>query len=219
MKAATLKAVLPSFYVSHGKPDCMNIYARYFDKDTLVGGYDELMDFLSSIKEIPITQRLAEEVRAYVESDMPYPKRYKIRPRVYFIMIKTSARTMEEFKSHRRGNAESQQAGAPHFSSSPAPARVNMKDLKAARLAEERAGWYLCSITFKRVIQIAGTTKFRYQDTDFTAYVKAASGQECYTRMVEHIKARPEVDLRSQLPSAKGENFSFEYVGTVLPTA
>ena len=67
----------------------MNIYARYFDQDTLVHSFDELMQFLSSIQEIPINQRLEEDVRAYVESDMPYPKRYKIRPRVYFILIKT----------------------------------------------------------------------------------------------------------------------------------
>ncbi len=197
----------------------MNIYARYFDKDALVGGYDELMDFLSSIKEIPVTERLAEDVRAYVESDMPYPKRYKIRPRVYFILIKTSARTMEEFKAHRRSQTESGPEEMHRSTPVSAAPKVSMRDLKVARLAEQRQGWYLCSITFKRVIQIAGTTKFRYQDTDFTAYVKASSGQECYARMVEHIKARPEVDLRSQLPSAKGENFSFEYVGNELPTA
>ncbi len=197
----------------------MNIFARYFDKDALVGGYDELMDFLSSIKEIPVTERLAEDVRAYVESDMPYPKRYKIRPRVYFILIKTSARTMEEFKAHRRSQTESGVEEMHRSTPVSAAPKVSMRDLKVARLAEQRQGWYLCSITFKRVIQIAGTTKFRYQDTDFTAYVKASSGQECYARMVEHIKARPEVDLRSQLPSAKGENFSFEFVGNELPTA
>ena len=49
----------------------MNIYARYFNQDILVHSFDELMDFLSSIQEIPITQRLVDEVRAYVQSDMP----------------------------------------------------------------------------------------------------------------------------------------------------
>ena len=76
----------------------MNIYARYFDQDVLVHSFDELMEFLSEIPEIPINQRLIDDVRAYVQSDMPYPKRYKIRPRVYFILIKTTAETMEEFK-------------------------------------------------------------------------------------------------------------------------
>ena len=75
----------------------MNIYARYFDQEVLVHNYDELMGFLASIPEIPINARLEEDVRSYVESDMPYPKRYKIRPRVYFILIKTAAESMEEF--------------------------------------------------------------------------------------------------------------------------
>ena len=61
----------------------MNIYARYFNQEALVHDYDELMGFLSSIPEIMVTQRMEEDVKAYVDSDMPYPKRYKIRPRVY----------------------------------------------------------------------------------------------------------------------------------------
>ena len=60
----------------------MNIYARYFNQDILVHSFDELMDFLSSIQEIPITQRLVDKERAYVQSDMPYNRRYKIKPRV-----------------------------------------------------------------------------------------------------------------------------------------
>ena len=85
----------------------MNIYARYFDQDVLVHSFDELMEFLSEIPEIPINQRLIDDVRAYVQSDMPYPKRYKIRPRVYFILIKTTAETMEEFKAHRKDSETS----------------------------------------------------------------------------------------------------------------
>lgn len=48
-----------------------------------------------------MNQRL-EDIRTYMESDMPYPKRYKIRPRVYFILIKTDAETMEDFKTNRK---------------------------------------------------------------------------------------------------------------------
>ena len=193
----------------------MNIYARYFDQDVLVHGVDELMDFLSSIPEIPINQRLVDDVRAYVESDMPYPKRYKIRPRVYFILIKTSAETMEEFKSHRKD----EEVGAGEMSSKISEPLINKKEIKAAQLAEEREGWYLVTMLFKRVIQIAATAKFRYQDTTFQAYIRAKSGNECFNRMIEHLKNRPEVDLRSQFPSAKGANFTFEYIGETLPGA
>lgn len=197
----------------------MNIYARYFDNDVLVYSFDELMNFLSSIPDIPITQRLVDDLRTYVESDMPYPKRYKIRPRVYFILIKTSARTMAEFKSRRKGIPE-----LPAGDSNDAPlppldeSVLSKKELKAARLAEQHAGWYLATILFKRVILIPATSKFRYQDTTFSAYVKATSGAECYQRIVDHLKARPEIDLRSQFPSARGANFTYEYVGTELPT-
>ena len=95
---------------------------------------------------------------------------------------------------------------------------INKREIKAAQLAEERYGWYLGTIVFKRVLQIAGTTKFRYHDTTFQAYVKAHSGAECYSRLIEHLKNRTEIDPRSQFPSAKGSSFTFEFVGNELPT-
>ncbi len=191
----------------------MNIYARYFDQDVLVHNFDELVNFLSSIPDIPINQRLIDDIRAYVESDMPYPKRYKIRPRVYFILIKTTAASMDEFKSHRK------EGGVPmgDVPMGHSDAMLNKKEIKAAQLAELHPGWYLGSIVFKRVIQIASTSKFRYQDTTFQAYVRAESGIDCYNRIIEHLKSRSEVDLRSQFPSARGANFTFTYVGDTLP--
>lgn len=195
----------------------MNIYARYFNQEALLHNYDELMGFLSSIPEIPITQRMEEDVKEYLDSDMPYPKRYKIRPRVYFILIKTNADTMYEFKANHKEEGELSQSGPtkPEMLAEPV---YNKKDIKMVQLAEQRTGWYLGTIVFKRVIQISGTTKFRYQDTTFQAYVRATSGQECYNRIIEHLKNRSEVDLRSQFPSARGSNFTFEFVGNELPT-
>lgn len=195
----------------------MNIYARYFNQEALLHNFDELMGFLSSIPEIPITQRMEEDVREYLDSDMPYPKRYKIRPRVYFILIKTNADTMDEFKANHKEEGELSQSGPtkPEMLAEPV---YNKKDIKMVQLAEQRTGWYLGTIVFKRVIQISGTTKFRYQDTTFQAYVRATSGQECYNRIIEHLKNRSEVDLRSQFPSARGSNFTFEFVGNELPT-
>lgn len=194
----------------------MNIYARYFNQDTLVKSYEELMDFLSSIPEIPVNQRLADDVRAYIESDMPYPRRYKIRPRVYFILIKTNAQSMEEFKANRKNADEEDKR--PQLHPAQDHASSSKKDAKMAQLTNGKNGWYYVSITFKRVIQIASTNKFRYQDTTFSAYIHANSGSDCYQRIVEHLKNRPEIDLRSQFPSAKGANFSFQYIGNTLPT-
>ncbi len=195
----------------------MNIYARYFNQEVLAHSYDELMSFLTSIPEIPVTPKMEEEVRAYIESDMPYPKRFKIRPRVYFIMIKTVALSMTEFKAHQKGDAEPE--NKERYTQ---PVRVEMgqnkKELRMAELLEERYGWYFGMVVFKRVIQIAGTQKFRYQDTDFQAYVHANSGMDCYNKIIDHLKRRTEIDLRSQFPSARGSNFSYDYVGTELPT-
>lgn len=185
----------------------MNIYARYFDRDILVYSIEELIDFLSSIPDIHVTEELVADIRNYVESDMPYPKRYKVRPRVYFILIKTSADSMEAFKANRKNT-----------NSAPGDGEIiNKKDTKLAQLLEEREGWYQGTIVFKRVIQIPGTTKFQYQDTTFSAQVKARSAQECYDRIIDHLKNRQDVDLRSQFPSAKGQSYHCVYIGETLP--
>ena len=79
----------------------MNLYLRYFDNETLVSSADEAIDFLARIDEIGMNPDLEADIRDYVASDMIYPKRYKIRPRVYFIIIKTEAASMQEFKNKR----------------------------------------------------------------------------------------------------------------------
>ena len=79
----------------------MNLYLRYFDKETLVHNVDDALDFLGSIQEIGMNPELEADIRDYVASDVYYPKRYKIRPRVYFIIIKTEAATMLDFKQKK----------------------------------------------------------------------------------------------------------------------
>ncbi|UKK49271.1 hypothetical protein L6475_04760 [Prevotella sp. E9-3] len=176
----------------------MNLYLRYFDKETLVSSADEALDFLCSIGEIDITPDLENDIREYAASDVFFPKRYKIRPRVYFIIIKTEAATMADFKEKRAVR--------------PAPnnekGRANSTVMK---LNEERDGWYEGTIDFKRVQMVPGTGKFQYRDTHFVAVVRAISGIDCYNRIVEHLRQR--VDDRSQFPSAKGKNFKFRYMG------
>ncbi len=183
----------------------MNLYLRYFDRETLVYSVDEAIDFLSGIDEIGMNPVLESDIRDYVASDVYYPKRYKIRPRVYFIIIKTEAATMQDFKDKkalRSGNNDSD-ALPKDRATSPVVLKLN----------EEREGWYEGSIDFKRVLMVPGTGKFQYRDTHFVAQVKAASGLDCYNRIVDHLRQR--VDDRSQFPSAKGKNFHFRYLGMV----
>jgi hypothetical protein len=184
----------------------MNFYARYFDQETLAHNTDELIDFLTGIQEISVTQKMVDDVVAYASSDMPYPMRYKIRPRVYFIIIKTSASSMEEFKNNRHSTSLQKESNVQ-----PTP-----KDLKAMQLKEQNFGWYYGEIDFKRVIQIQETSKFQYQDTTFGAFVKAESAQQCYNLIIEHLRSRHDVDPRSQFPSAKGDNFSFMFYGDTI---
>lgn len=143
---------------------------------------------------------LEADIRDYVQSDVFYPKRYKVRPRAYFIIIKTEAATMQDFKDKKAlrtpaAEGRERQATAANF----------------LHLAEERDGWYEGKLDFKRVVLIPATGKHEYRDTHFVARCKATSGMDCYARIVEYLRGR--VDNRSQFPSAKGKNFSFSYLG------
>jgi len=178
----------------------MNLYLRYFDNETLVSSVDEAIDFLGSIEEIGMNPELEADIREYAASDVFYPKRYKVRPRVYFIIIKTEAATMQDFKE-KRALRPADDAHPKEKAAAPAVLKLN----------EEREGWYEGSIDFKRVLLVPGTGKFQYRDTRFVAQVKAMSGIDCYNRIVDHLRQR--VDERSQFPSAKGKNFKFVYLG------
>lgn len=177
----------------------MNLYLRYFDKEILVSSVDEAIAFLADIDEIGMNPMLEQDIREYVSSDVFYPKRYKVRPRVYFIIIKTEAQSMQDFKEKKAVR----------------PVAAVAKDRTAMSammlLNEERFGWYECTIDFKRVLLVPGTGKFQYRDTRFVVQMKGMSGIDCYNRIVEHLRER--VDERSQFPSAKGKNFRFTYLG------
>lgn len=175
----------------------MNLYLRYFDQETLVTSVDDAIGFLKSIPEIEMDAELEADVREYAASDLTYPKRYKVRPRVYFIVIKTTAQTMQDFKDKKALRT-------------PTPAE-RMENLVVASLAQEAPGWYEGSLDFKRVVMVPATGKFEYRDTHFVADVKAESGLDCYNRIVDYL--RDCVDSRSQFPSAKGKNFHFRYLG------
>lgn len=178
----------------------MNLYLRYFDRETLVTSVEDALNFLANIGEIGMNAALENDIRDYVSSDVFYPKRYKIRPRVYFIIIKTDAATMQDFKEKK----------AVHLGASASGHDRNASPV-IAKLNEEKYGWYEGAIDFKRVLLVPGTGKFQYRDTRFVARVKAESGIDCYNRIVEHLQER--VDARSQFPSAKGKNFKFRYLG------
>lgn len=170
------------------------------------------MSFLSSIEEITVNERIAEEVKEYMESDVRYPKRYKVRPRVYFIMIKTDAQNMAEFKAHKNSNAEN---NSEDNGMSPKEIRQRENDLIMTRLTTKRYGWYEAEVNFKRVVKNPDTGKNDYRDTAFKAHLKAESGEDCYKRVIAHLSHR--VDPRSQFPSIKGQNYRYKFLGLCKP--
>ncbi len=178
----------------------MNLYIRYFDNEILVSNVDDAIDYLRSIPEIGLTPELETDVREYANGEIYYPKRYKVRPRVYFIIIKTEAATMLDFKQKK--------ALRPPMNDT---ARKESAPPALAPLNEECPGWYEGSLDFKRVVMIPTTGKHEYRDTHFVAAVKALSGLDAYNRIIDHLRGR--VDNRSQFPSAKGKNFKFKYLG------
>ena len=179
----------------------MNLYIRYFDNETLVHNVEEALQFLRSLGEITVTRNMEADIREYAASDVFFPKRYKIRAHVYFIIIKTTAATMLDFKQKKAVRPANGQVSE----------RREMAENAISRLVYEREGWYEGELNFKRVVMIPSTGKHEYRDTRFVARCKAVSGQDCYNRIVDHLRDR--VDPRSQFPSAKGKSFSFKYLG------
>ena len=170
----------------------------------MVHNVDDAIDFLRSIPEIGMNANIENDIRDYVASDVFYPKRYKVRQRVYFIIIKTTAATMLDFKQKKALHTMPQQK-------TPVMDKRDLTTNVITRLNEERPGWYEGALDFKRVVMIPATGKHEYRDTHFVVQCKAMSGIDCYNRIVDHLRGR--VDTRSQFPSAKGKNFHFKYLG------
>ncbi len=181
----------------------MNLYLRYFDKETLVDNIDDALAFLCQIPEITVTPELEDDLRKYHASDVLYPKRYKIRPRIYFIVIKTEAQTMADFKQKKALTSKNVQSSEDSVRKD--------ENSYASRANDNLPGWYEGSLEFKRVVLIPETGKYEYRDTHFVADCKANSYTDCYDRIVRYLKGR--VDSRSQFPSVKGKNFKCKYLG------
>lgn len=185
----------------------MNLYIRYFDDECVVTSVDDALRFIATIPGFVMTPQFERDFCEYAEGPVPYPKRYKVRPRLYFIVIKTNASTLEEFKANGKGeNADGTQAAPMHDGNKE---RYGM----LRHLTDEQPGWYEATLNFKRVVQSAQTGKFEYVDTLFVARVKAHSGQDCYNRIIDHLRTRADIDHRSQFPSVKGKNFRYTFLG------
>jgi len=174
-----------------------HLYLRFFDVETLVASPEEAIEFLRMQPDIIVDEFLEQDIYQYYESKMPYPKRYKVRQRCYFIVIKTNATTLEEFKNNASLKVE----------------QAEKREKKPITFDTFQPGWYDVSVVFKRVVTHPITNKCSYFDTDFRVRLKGESIQDCYDRVMDHLRNRHDVDYRSQFPSIKGKNFVAHYLG------
>lgn len=170
----------------------MNFYVRYFNDETLVNTVDEVIDFLSNLDDLSLTAELIKEIKDYCDSKVQFPKRCKVRNRMYFIIIKTEAKSMQDFKEKKALRSVPESEG---------------QDMD---VFVEKEGWYECSLAFKRVV-VNHNGKCEYRDTLFSVRCKGTSPKHCYDRMIGHLQNR--VDSRSQFPSVKGKSFTYKYLG------
>ena len=175
-----------------------HLYIRFFDDETVVANPEEALEFLRTMPDIIVDEQLERDIKEYYQSKMPYPKRYKVRQRCYFIVIKTNAHNLEEFKANA-----GQKAAAP----------ADKGEKKAGSFSDFNPGWYDVTVNFKRVVPHPISGKCSYFDTDFRVRMKGESVQDCYDRILDHLRNRHDVDPRSQFPSIKGKNFSALYLG------
>ncbi len=182
----------------------MNLYIRFFDDERVVTSTDDALEFISTFQGFNVTPEFEADFRQYAQSEVAYPKRYKVKSRIYFIVIKTMATTLEEFKANGKHNATAD---------APATILAKPKDIIEQRLNVENPGWYEGFILFKRVVFVPETGKYDYVDTSFSALTKAWSPMDCYNRIVDYVRSRDDVDERSQFPSPRGKNFKYEFIG------
>ena len=176
----------------------MNLYIRYFDDETLVHSVEEALHFLSSLDDVEVNEEITTELEKFMSSSAMYPKHIKVRARSFFIAIKTTAASMEEFKAKGAGQAKVEKAAQKEA---------------LASYSKSQPGWYEARITFKRVVLLPETQKSKYVDTPFVCKVWSNSAQECYDKVVAHLRGRQDIDPRSQYPSIKSEKFEFDYLG------
>lgn len=176
----------------------MNLYIRYFDDETLVYSVDEALAFLSSLDDVEVTEEMASELQKFMQGSAMYPKHIKVRARSFFIAIKTTAKTMEEFKAKGATLSGEEKAAQKEV---------------VAGYGKLQPGWYEAKISFKRVILNPETQKSQYFDTPFVCKVWANSPQECYDKVIGYLRGRQDIDPRSQFPSIKSQNFEYNYLG------
>ncbi|MBR1667654.1 MAG: hypothetical protein IJ693_05160 [Bacteroidaceae bacterium] len=183
----------------------MNLYVRYFDHEHLAKSIDDAIDFLQTIDEIKLESNAANRINTFLNSSNLYPFRLKVSYSNYVLFLKTEAETLEQFKEEETLRKEQKADRVMTM----AERKKNILDA----LNEQKVGWWDTTLTFKRVITMPETGKCKYIDTRFRVKQKAQSAMDAYNHLVDYLQDRPDLDPRSQFPSAKSEKFEYVFLG------
>lgn len=176
----------------------MNYYARYFDSEGVFNTPQALVNFIASIPQIMMTDELAAAMLKFCEDKTSFPRHFRLPNKHTFIVIKTNASSLDEFKTVGANGGVVPSAA---------------KEAKGTAVDELRPGKYHVSITFRRAVVNPETRKCVFVDETFEAEMLAQSQRQCYDVVVEHLKNHPELDARSQFPSVRSANFTATLLG------
>ena len=173
----------------------MNYYVRYFDSEGVFSTVADLKDFVASIPRINMTDDLAQAIQQFCDDNTNYPRHFRLPNKTTFIIIKTNAQSLEEFKL--RG-ANGGQLPQPVRKETPAPTPT---------YDELRPGMYEVTMVFRRAFVNPETGKCHYADDEIVVNMLSQSQRQCYDVLVEYLRGRDDVDSRSQFPGIRSENF------------
>lgn len=171
----------------------MNYYARYFESEGVFPTPQTLVDFIASIPQIMMTDELSEAILKFCADKTSFPRHFRLPNKNTFIVIKTNAATLDEFKT-RGANG-----GAMP---------VEIKETKQGPADEINPGKYEVKMVFRRAIVNPETRKCSFVEEIFEVEMLAQSQRQCFDVVIEHLKNHPDVDPRSQYPSIRSANFS-----------
>lgn len=171
----------------------MNYYARYFDFEGVLNSPETLVEFIADIPQITMTEELEDSILKFCADKTSHPKHFRLPNKSTFIVIKTNAETLDEFKT-RGANG----GALP----------VEQKENKPSPLDEIRPGKYNVSIVFRRAIVNPDTNKCGFVDEKFEVEMLAQSQRQCFEFVTEYLRNHPDIDTRSQYPGIRSSNFN-----------
>lgn len=176
----------------------MNYYARYFDSEGVFPTPQALVDFISSIPHIIMTEELADAIFKFCADKTSFPRHFRLPNKSTFIVIKTNSTTLEEFKTRGANGGVI-----------PSENRENIR----VPSDEIRPGIYDVTLTFRRAIVNPETRKCSFVDETVQVEMQADNSRQCFDTVLDYLKNHPDIDPRSQFPSIRSSNFKAKLVG------